>query len=357
MGLEAVAPYISRRQQALKASRVSRGSARRGRTMEMQQVVYFRALCEELNFTRAARRCNVSQPSLTRSIRLLEEEFGGALFHRERNHTHLSELGQLVKPHLDQILTRAEAASREARGLKDLTQVRLKLGVMCTVAPSDVVQLLIGVRAGHPGVHLELIDATAEELDSRLRAGELEAAILAAPDHTREPHLHYLPLFREQFVIVSAIDHRFANLNVVRVSDLKAESYLRRVNCEVGELFGKARDEHDGHSEIVYRSDRDDWILEMAAAGVGYAFMPERSVVHPQVVSKPLVDPEIWREVSLVTVRGRPHSTAVGALVREAMRSPWANERALAAVRFEQRSPGADVRSRRADAFRSSRST
>ena len=53
--------------------------------MEMQQVIYFRALCEELNFTRAARRCNVSQPSLTRSIRLLEEEFGGALFHRERN--------------------------------------------------------------------------------------------------------------------------------------------------------------------------------------------------------------------------------------------------------------------------------
>ena len=47
--------------------------------MEMQQVIYFQALCEELNFTRAARRCNVSQPSLTRSIRLLEEEFGGAL--------------------------------------------------------------------------------------------------------------------------------------------------------------------------------------------------------------------------------------------------------------------------------------
>src|SRR5271168_149524 len=107
--------------------------------MEMQQVVYFRALCEELNFTRAARRCNVSQPSLTRSIRLLEEEFGGALFHRERNHTHLSELGQIVKPHLDQILEQAEAASRGARGLKELTAARLKLGVMCTVAPSDLV--------------------------------------------------------------------------------------------------------------------------------------------------------------------------------------------------------------------------
>ena len=83
--------------------------------MEMQQVVYFRALCEELNFTRAARRCNVSQPSLTRSIRLLEEEFGGALFHRERNHTHLSELGADRKASSGPDPGEAEAASRRAR--------------------------------------------------------------------------------------------------------------------------------------------------------------------------------------------------------------------------------------------------
>jgi DNA-binding transcriptional LysR family regulator len=310
--------------------------------MEMQQVVYFRALCEELNFTRAARRCNVSQPSLTRSIRLLEEEFGGALFHRERNHTHLSELGQIVKPHLDQILDEAEAASRCARGLKDLSRARLKLGVMCTVAPSDLVQLLIGVRARHPGVHLEVIDATPEALDRRLRTGELEAAILAGPDQAREPHLHYLPLFRERFVIAIGFAHRFANLEAVRVTDLNAEDYLRRINCEVSEVFGQSLDQHDSHPRTVYWSDRDDWILALAAAGVGYAFMPAGSVVHEQVVAKPLVDPEIWREVSLVTVRGRPHSPAVGALVREAMRSPWANERALAAVRFEREFGGAE---------------
>ena len=319
--------------------------------MEMQQVIYFQALCEELNFTRAARRCNVSQPSLTRSIRLLEEEFGGALFHRERNNTHLSELGQIVKPHLDQILEQAEAASQGARGLKELTEARLKLGVMCTVAPSDLVQLLIGVRARHPGVHLEVIDATAEALNHRLRTGEVEAAIFAGPDEAREPHLHYLPLFREPFVIVIGFDHRFANLEAVRVSDLNAEEYLRRINCEVSDVFGQSLDQHDSHPRIVYRSDRDDWILAMAAAGAGYAFMPARSVAHPDVVAKPLIDPEIWREVSLVTVRGRPHSPVVGALVREVMRSRWGNERALAAVRFEQQSRGADARSRRDDAL------
>jgi LysR family hydrogen peroxide-inducible transcriptional activator len=324
--------------------------------MEMQQVVYFHALCEELNFTRAARRCNVSQPSLTRSIRLLEEEFGGALFHRERNHTHLSELGQIVKPHLDQILEQAEAASRGAQDLKTLTQAPLKLGVMCTVAPSDLVQLLIGVRARHPGVHLEVVDATAEALDRRLRNGELEAAIVAGPENEREPHLHYLPLFRERFVIVTRLDHRFANMEAVRVADLGTEEYLRRINCEVADIFARSLDEHHSHPHTVYRSDRDDWILAMAAAGAGYAFMPERTAIDGQLIAKPLVDPEIWREVSLATVRGRPHSPAVGALVREAMRSPWGHERALAVVRLERPSRAASASAPRPRAVRSAQS-
>jgi LysR family hydrogen peroxide-inducible transcriptional activator len=64
--------------------------------MEMHQVRYFLAIADELNFTRAAERCKASQPSLTRAIKKLEEEFGGRLFHREHVKTHLSELGRIV---------------------------------------------------------------------------------------------------------------------------------------------------------------------------------------------------------------------------------------------------------------------
>ena len=65
--------------------------------MEMHQVRYFLAVAEELNFTRAAEKCNVSQPSLSRAIQMLEHEFGGALFRRERGRTHLTELGQMIR--------------------------------------------------------------------------------------------------------------------------------------------------------------------------------------------------------------------------------------------------------------------
>jgi DNA-binding transcriptional LysR family regulator len=84
--------------------------------MEIQQARYFVALCETLNFTRAAERSNVTQPSLTRAIKLLEDELGGPLFNRERNRTHLTELGRLVEPHIREVMAQAQTARTRTRG-------------------------------------------------------------------------------------------------------------------------------------------------------------------------------------------------------------------------------------------------
>ncbi|MDX1576049.1 MAG: LysR family transcriptional regulator, partial [Kiloniellales bacterium] len=84
--------------------------------MEMHQVRYFLAVCEALNFTRAAEACHVAQPSLTAAIKKLERELGGELFRRERSRTHLTDLGRLMKPHLEQIYAASEAAKADAYG-------------------------------------------------------------------------------------------------------------------------------------------------------------------------------------------------------------------------------------------------
>jgi DNA-binding transcriptional LysR family regulator len=84
--------------------------------MQTQQVHYFLSLCEELNFTRAARRCGVSQPSLTTAISRLERDLGGALFHRKPSIA-LTGLGRMVRPYLDEIARNADQAREVARTL------------------------------------------------------------------------------------------------------------------------------------------------------------------------------------------------------------------------------------------------
>jgi Transcriptional regulator len=92
--------------------------------MQMHHVRYFLALCEERNFTRAAKRCGVSQPSLTNAIKRLEQILGGQLFHRGRRNIELSELGRVVKPYLKQLDQSAHEAKRKAT---DFTSLNLEL--------------------------------------------------------------------------------------------------------------------------------------------------------------------------------------------------------------------------------------
>jgi LysR family hydrogen peroxide-inducible transcriptional activator len=307
--------------------------------MEMQQIRYFLALCDQLNFTRAAERCNVSQPSLTRAIKMLEDELGGPLFHRERSNTHLSELGRMVKPHLEQVFAGAEGAKQHAQNFIRLKKTPLRLGLMCTIAPTLLLDLISAVQMRHRDVELQIVDAAAPKLKDGLIGGDLEVAIYAMPMTPPDERLHYLPLYRERFVIVMHAQHRLAANNAARVKDFDGECYLSRVNCEYDEPATRIFNEQRVRCPTVYESERDDWILAMAAAGLGVAFMPELCVNHPGVAARPLVEPEFWREVALVTVRGRPHSPAVGALVREAMHKQWAGAPALAVAAAQAMAP------------------
>jgi Bacterial regulatory helix-turn-helix protein, lysR family len=90
--------------------------------MEMQQIRYFLALCNEQNFTRAAKRCGITQPSLTRAIKKLEMELGGPLFERSRRSCHVSRLGKVVQPHLVSVDRSVANAEREAAAFLSSSQ-------------------------------------------------------------------------------------------------------------------------------------------------------------------------------------------------------------------------------------------
>ncbi len=294
--------------------------------MEMHQIRYFLAVAEELNFTRAADRCHVAQPSLTRAIKLLEEELGGALFHRERANTHLTELGRSVQPHLQDAFVQSDVAKRIAHNFKTLKKLNLKLGIMCTIAPAELVGLIGAIRTRHPGIEVEMVDASARELNDKLLDGEIDVAIYCLPADEVSDKLLLRPLFCERMMIVLHPEHKLAMRNAIRVIDLDGESYVNRAKCEFRGYVGAFFHEHGASCEVVFRSERDDWVLAMIACGQGFGFMPENCVSNAGVVTRPLIKPEIWREVNLVTIRGRPHSPAVAALVKEATRIDWRSD-------------------------------
>lgn len=298
--------------------------------MEIHQVRYFLAVCDELNFTHAARKCHVTQPSLTRAIQLLEKEFGGFLFHRERSKTRMTELGRVVQPYLRGVWEQSLAAKAQAKAFVSDAPRQLTLAMMCTIAPKLLIQLFGRFRALRPDVRLDVIDGTAQSIEERLIESQTEVAIYCRPDRDPDPRLNYLPLFREQMMIVLHPEHRLATRASIEIKDLAGERYVQRSSCEFNDMVDVIFDERGVDCETVYRSDRDDWVLAMVASGFGFGFFPTYSIDRSDVIAIPLVAPEFWREVNLTTVKGRPYSPAVGALVHEAMRSSWPDGAALA---------------------------
>jgi DNA-binding transcriptional LysR family regulator len=293
--------------------------------MELQEIRYFLALSETLNFTRAAERCNVSQPALTRAIQHLEAKLGGPLLHRERGNTHLTELGRIMRPYFQQVIERMEEARRRAQSVAKLKSATLTIGLMCTVGPHRLVDLFSAFLKANRGVEIYLKDAPADALEELLGHGDIDLAIFCRPGDLHDK-FHNLPLYRERFVVAVGPGHPFERLNAVRIRDLHEQNYLARANCEYKEYLRDIRERIGGVVlKRPYTSERDDWIQCMVLAGLGFTYIPEYAVTIPGLVTRPIVEPEVYRTVSLVTVRGRPHSPAVGAFVREAKRYRWNN--------------------------------
>jgi LysR family hydrogen peroxide-inducible transcriptional activator len=290
--------------------------------MELNEIRYFMALCETLNFTKAAELCRVSQPALTRAIQKMEDEWGGLLFSRERNNTHMTELGRLIAPHLIEVLERTNEAQQTAARFLKLEKAHLALGVMCTIAPIQFVSFLGRFRADNPGIEVTMLEAVPERLCELLLKGELDVALMARPDGFAAP-LTAQKLYTEGFVIACSAGHRFALKGSVPMSDLDGEFYLARINCEFSDVLADLCRDQGVKLVYSYRSEREDWILTMVAAGLGVCFLPEYTAIFPGVIGCAVMLPSVEREVCMVTVAGRRQSRPVAAFVNAVRRYPW----------------------------------
>jgi hypothetical protein len=122
--------------------------------VETNQIRYFLALCQEQNFTRAAKRCGVSQPSVSNAIKRLEEELGGNLFHRTKNGAKLSPLGVAIRPYLDQINECTEGVRRETAFISTANMLSVPARAkfvpkMFYATAIPVCAFFIGVLLGH----------------------------------------------------------------------------------------------------------------------------------------------------------------------------------------------------------------
>ena len=290
--------------------------------MELYQIRYFLAAADSLNFTKAADRCFVTQPTLTRAIKKLEEDLGGSLFHRERSHMQLTELGREMRKRFAAISLQTHEAQKAARQLLNLEKSTLNVGVMCTIGPARVMNFLASFQMDNPGVEINLHDTMPNEMTDGLLNGTLDVSHLGLPIPLHE-RFDTLYLYSERMVVIFAPSHRFAKMRRVAIPAFRGEAYLDRLNCEFRDVWFDLLKERGIEIEAPYRSAREDWIQSMVRVGLGVSLIPEHSINVDGLESRLTRDPGIERKVELVTIAGRRQSPALRAFMQAAESQSW----------------------------------
>jgi DNA-binding transcriptional LysR family regulator len=298
--------------------------------MEMHQIRYFIAVAKTLNFTQAAKDCNVAQPSLSRAIKTLEDELGGALFRRERALTHLTDLGGMMLPLLTQSFDSAVAAKSLASSYKKGITAPLRLALSHTVNLALLVPALTELVKIFPGLELQFFRGTGPEIAERLKAGTCDLAVGGPMTETWD-RLDSWVLFEEGHELVVNKTHPLAMRNRVGLNELANIRLISRpYNEQAGEfdiMLRKAGVEQKTGDHIV--SDQD--LLSLLEANLGAALMPETARSGNNLRGVAIDGLDLRRPVSLYAVAGRERSVAATGLMKLLRAADWSTALPFAA--------------------------
>jgi LysR family hydrogen peroxide-inducible transcriptional activator len=251
--------------------------------MTLTELKYIVAVAREKHFGHAAEACHVSQPTLSVAIKKLEEELEVKLFERNASEVAVTPLGEEIVRQAQTVLEQAASIKEIAKRGKDPLSGPLKLGVIYTIGPYLLPDLVRQVIERSPQMPLMLQENFTVKLLEQLRLGEIDAAILAEP--FPDTNLALAPLYDEPFYAAVPVSHPLAQKGSVTAEELKQETMLLLGNghcfrdhvLEVCPEFARFSNEAEGIRKSFEGSSLET-IKHMVAAGMGITLVPRLSV-------------------------------------------------------------------------------
>ena len=248
--------------------------------MNLRDLKYLVAVAEHRHFGRAAEACHVSQPTLSTQIRKLEEFLGVTLIERNNRQVLLTPLGERIIAQAQRVLHDADELVKLAQQARDPYGGQFRLGIIPTVAPYLLPRILPLVRAQFPELEIQLVEAQTAVISRELRAGRLDAIILALP--VEDDGVVAVPLYAEPFYVAVSPDHAFAARAAVPAVELEDAEVLlledghclRDQALDVCKSSGAVENTNFSATSI-------ETLRHMVSANVGITLMPELAIDAP----------------------------------------------------------------------------
>lgn len=250
--------------------------------MDLRTLRVFVEVVRQGGFTPAAKAVAATQSTVSKAIRHLEEEIGTPLIDRSGRRSTPTAAGEIVYRRALRLLAERDDLSAELAELKGLKRGELRLGLPPIGSSILFAPLLALFRQRHPGIDIRLVEHGSDRLNDALRAGEIDVGGLLLPV---ADDLEWQTVRREPLLTLLSADHPLAERERVTFDDLKETPFiLFERGFTLNRIILDACQRRGFTPNVVIRSSQPDFIAELAAAGLGAAFLPRMlalQLAHP----------------------------------------------------------------------------
>ncbi|MEM8675391.1 MAG: LysR family transcriptional regulator [Cyanobacteria bacterium P01_G01_bin.67] len=259
--------------------------------MEFRQLRYFVTVAQELHFGRAAERLDITQPALSKQIRVLERELDIELLTRTKRTVKLTKAGEVFVVQAQRLLKQAEEAIKLAQRTAKGELGRLTIGFTPTATYTVLPKLIGNFRSRYPQVEIEMSELSTEEQVTALNRGEIDLGFLHPPIDSRG--LEIYPIFAEEFLVVLPPQHHLISQQSLSLQDLTGESFILHSRPEgpfLYDEFLKLCRQAGFEPKIAQEVDSHQSRICLVAAGIGITFIPTglQTLVGEDLVCKPM---------------------------------------------------------------------
>ena len=259
--------------------------------MEFRQLRYFVSVAQELHFGKAAERLDITQPALSKQIRVLETKIGVELFTRTKRTVNLTPAGEVFLIQAQQLLQQADQAIALARRTALGEMGRLTIGFTPTATYTVLPELISRFQSRYPQVEIEMLELATEAQVTALNQNEIDLGFLHPPIDSRG--LEIYPLLSEEFVAVLPPQHHLVSKQSLSIQDLAPESFILHPRSEgkfLYDEFCKLCRQVGFKAKIVKEVGSHQTRVCFVAAGMGITFIPAglQTLIGDNLICKPM---------------------------------------------------------------------
>jgi DNA-binding transcriptional LysR family regulator len=286
--------------------------------MDIRQLQYFSEVAKHSSFSKASKHLHLSQPTLSKMIKSLEEELGLSLLDRSTRHVQLTSAGEIVLHHTNNIVKSISDLHAELTDLTHMKRGKIKLGLPPVIGVSFFPKIIAKFHACYPQVSIKLIEEGGKTIEQSLLKGNIDIGVVVLP--VDESLFVIKPLVQRTLFLIVHPNHSLTKKAEVTLSDLREEAFV--MFREGFSLYDRVRDAciREGFEpSIAYESSQWDFIVEMVAAEQGIAFLPETvcEKINPREVTViRSVNPVIEWNLALIWAKNHYLSHAAQAWVQ-----------------------------------------